>query len=136
VRKSISKVLLKPKIRSTIDTVLRYLGVGLIALIIESVNELFRLQKKFKEVQQASAGSGDDAPVGKALDMSNFPFKRAIGQRNLYMASFCLIVALTLGRLVDLVSNEMEYRRTIQEANGGKPIDEQGRTLVTDAKVK
>lgn len=136
VRNAIAKTILQPTILTTIDTVMRYLGVALIGLIIENVNELMRLQRKFHEVQAASAGPGDDAPAGEALDIKDFPFKKAIAQRNLYMSTFCLIVALSLTRLVDLVSKEIKYRRIIQELNGGKAIDEDGDTIVEGRKAQ
>lgn len=135
VRKNLARTLLRPKIRSAIDTVLRYVGVGLVFAIAESVNSLARLNARFEEVKLANASSGMDLSASNAMSMHDFKYRRAVGQRNLYLAAFSLVIALVLTRLVDLTSTENALRGKIKEANGGKPIDQQG-NVILDKKSK
>lgn len=48
---------------------------------------------------------------------------------NVFRFACVFMVALVLSRLVDLVSNEMNLREKIKEANGGKAIDEKGNVI-------
>lgn len=126
MRKNLARTLLRPKIRSALDVGLRYVGVGLVFAIMESVNALSRLNKRFEEIKVSNASSGMDLSAANATSLHDFKYRRAVGQRNLYLATFALVIALVLTRLVSLTSNEMHLRDKIKEANGGKPIDEQG----------
>lgn len=135
VRKNLARTLLRRNIRGAIDTALRYVGVGLVFAIAESINSLSRLEARFEEVKLANAGAGLDLSASSAMSMHDFKYRRAIGQRNLYLAAFSLVIALVLTRLVDLTSKEMQLRERIKEANGGRPIDEQG-NVILDKKSK
>jgi Bap31/Bap29 transmembrane region len=95
VRKNISRALLRPNIRRAVDTALRYVGVGLVLAVVESVNALMRLDSRVEEVQLANTGSGGDVTAAKVLSMHDFRYRRAMCQRNLYLAGFCLVIGLS-----------------------------------------
>lgn len=110
-------------------------GFGLILAVLESLNSLRRLDHRYKETIAASVGEAD-VTAAMGLAMHDFKFRRALGQRNLYLASFCLVIALVLTRLVDLASKEMRLRDRIRSLNGGKAIDQVGNDVNDSQKTR
>lgn len=99
------------------------------------MNALRRLDERYQEVLATNVGEAE-LPAAKALSMHDFKYRRARGQRNLYLASFCLVIAGVLARLVDLASKEMRLRDRIRALNGGKPIDQLGNDVEETRKAK
>jgi hypothetical protein len=124
VRKNISRFLLQPKVRHSIDAALRYLGFGLAAALVDSVNALIKINEKFSSEDPAKAGGGDSS--AGVIGRQDLKLRRAIAQRNLYLGGFALVLILTLTRLVTLVSNEMHLQAELKKLNGGKRVDEKG----------
>jgi B-cell receptor-associated protein 31 len=133
VRKNVSRVLLNKKIRNVVDTALRYLGFGLALALVDSVNALSKINARF-DATDDGAGAAPASTEG-LLGLKDLKLRRAIGQRNLYLGGFALVLILTLSRLVSLVSNEMELREEIKRLNGGRAINEKG-TPLEDKRTK
>lgn len=125
VRKNISRLLLHTPVRPILDTCLRYIAFGLIIAVIESINSMARISNKLKEMNESGdVASGVGSSAG--ANVQDIKLRRALCQRNFYMASFCIVLILTLQRLVNLVSNEADLRAKIKALNGNRRIDDRG----------
>lgn len=135
VRKNISRFVLHPPVRPILDTSLRYVGFGLVVAVIESINSMARLSGRLKELREpGDVASGVGSQAG--ANVQDIKLRRALCQRNFYMASFSIVLILTLQRLVVLVCNEADLRAKIKSLNGNKPIDDRGNEIPERSSAK
>ena len=113
VRKNVARFLLNT--RQTIQNILKYIAFGLSIAIIESTVSMYNLNQKI-ESDDDKEGAGD--PNQGLIAVSTLKIRRIRAERNLYMASFSMVLIVVIGRLVHLVANEMELKNRIKALGG------------------
>lgn len=114
VRKNVARFLLKGHVRQRVITVLRYVGFGLIIALIESITTMNRLDKRINADDTDSKAD----PNQGLIAVSTLKIRLIQAERNMYMSSFSLVLIVVLGRLIYLVSNEMELKNKIKSLTG------------------
>jgi Bap31/Bap29 transmembrane region len=137
VRKNVTRFFQRPAVEEAFQRALRYIGFGLSLAIIESIHALRNLRDRLEFAVEEKVGV--EAPLGMTGEMSmqDFRWQNALTQRNLYLAGFCLVLLVTLSRIIELVSNETALKDKIKELNSelslltrqksAKKVDSSGR---------
>ena len=76
---------------------------------------MYNLNQKI-ESDDDKEGAGD--PNQGLIAVSTLKIRRIRAERNLYMASFSMVLIVVIGRLVHLVANEMELKNRIKALGG------------------
>ena len=99
-------------------SILRYVAFGLSLVLVETLNSLYKISVQIKDGDR----QGEMGLNTRLVSNEDLRWRKARGERNLYMAGFCLILLGVIGRLVNLVSNEIVLKDKIKELTGQKTL--------------